>query len=76
MHNLSDNIEIQSIATQLIFRCAGDFASQETIIGETGGGLSFIKNQNPDEIVQGVFALKHLVLFSKCTNLCNSIELY
>ena len=76
MHNLSDNIEIQSIGTQLIFRCLGDFASQETIIGEMGGGLSFIKNQNPDEIVQGVFALKHLVLFSKCTNLCNSIELY
>ena len=59
-----------------IFRCLGDFASQETIIGEMGGGLSFIKNQNRDEIVQGVFALKHLVLFSKCTNLCNSIELY
>ena len=76
MHNLSDNIEIQSLGTQLIFRCTGDFASQETIIGETAGVLSFIKNQNPDEIVQGVFALKHLVLFSKCTNLCNSIELY
>ena len=25
---------------------------------------------------KGVFALKHLVLFSKCTNLCASIELY
>ena len=34
------------------------------------------KNQNPEEIVQGIFALKHLVLFCKCTNLCNSIEMY
>jgi len=77
MHNLADNIEIQSIGNQLIYRCNGDFASQETIIGETGtGGMAFIKNENPDEIVQGVFALKHLVLFGKCTNLCNSIELY
>ena len=72
---LGDNIEIQSLDNQLIFRCNGDFASQETIIG-ANGALKFIENQNPDEIVQGVFALKHLVLFSKCTNLCASIELY
>jgi proliferating cell nuclear antigen len=26
--------------------------------------------------VQGVFLLKHLVLFTKCTNLCQNIELY
>ena len=76
MHNLSDNIEIRSLENQIIFSCKGHFASQETIIGETNSGLSFVKNQNPEEIVQGIFALKHLVLFSKCTNLCSSIELY
>ena len=76
MHNLADNLEIKSTEKQLIFSCKGHFASQETSIGETNSGLSFVKNENPDEIVQGIFALKHLVLFSKCTNLCNSIELY
>lgn len=76
MHNLADYIEIQSYGCQLMLRCKGDFASQETIIGETNSGMSFLKNDNPEEIVQGVFALKHLVLFSKCTNLCNSIEMY
>lgn len=76
MHNLADNLEIKSTENQLIFSCKGHFASQETSIGETNAGLSFVKNENPDEIVQGIFALKHLVLFSKCTNLCNSIELY
>ena len=76
MHNLSDNIEIRSLENQIIFSCKGHFASQETIIGETNSGLSFVKNQNPEEIVQGIFALKHLVLFSKSTNLCSSIELY
>ena len=64
------------MGNQLIFSCNGDFASQETCIGETNSGLSFIQNESPDEIVQGIFALKHLVLFGKCTNLCNSIELY
>jgi proliferating cell nuclear antigen len=76
MHNLAETIEIKSLENQLIFSCTGQFASQETSIGETNLGLSFVQNQNPDEIVQGVFALKHLVLFSKCTNLCNNIELY
>ena len=76
MHNLADDLEIKSLGNQLIFSCKGDFASQETCIGETNSGMSFLQNQKPDEIVQGIFALKHLVLFSKCTNLCNSVELY
>ena len=76
MHNLADNIEIKSLDNQLIFNCNGHFASQETCIGEANTGISFLKNNNPEEIVQGVFALKHLVLFSKCTNLCNTIELF
>ena len=29
-----------------------------------------------DEIVQGYYSLKELILFTKCTNLCPSIELY
>ncbi len=76
MHNLSDDIEIKSSDNQLIFNCKGHFASQETCIGEANSGLAFLKNNDPQEIVQGVYALKHLVLFGKCTNLCNSIELF
>lgn len=75
MHNLAETIEIKSVGQQLFFSCKGDFASQETIMGETAQGMSFIKI-NDIEIVQGIFALKHLVLFTKCTNLCNSIEMY
>ena len=73
--NLADNIEIKSLERQLIFTCKGQFATQETCIGEADG-LLFVQNFNPDEIVQGIFALKHLVLFSKCTNLCNKIEVF
>jgi proliferating cell nuclear antigen len=76
MNNIAENLEIKSIESQLIFSCKGDFATQETIIGETNTGLSFKKNNQPKEVVQGVFALKHLVLFTKCTNLCNTIEIY
>lgn len=78
MYNLADAIEIKSCGNTLHFACKGDFAQQETIIGESSAnGMSFIKKSDGDEeIVQGIFALKHLVLFTKCTNLCNSIEMY
>ena len=76
MINLSDIIEIKSVGSQLIFSCKGEFASQETIIGETCNGLNFVKSSNEDNIIQGYYNLKHLVLFTKCTNLCNSIEMY
>ena len=76
MNNLSEKIEIKSTASQLILSCKGDFATRQTIMGETPGGMSYIDNTNPDEIVQGIFTLKDLVMFGKCTNLSNTIEMY
>ncbi len=76
MHNLSDTIEIKSVGSQLIFSCKGDFAKQETKVGETPDGVNFVKNNEISEIIQGYYNLKHLVLFTKCTNLCTSIEIY
>lgn len=76
MHNYADFIDIKSVEDHLIFSCKGDFCSQETIMGETSTGMNFIENQKPDQIIQGIFALKHLVLFGKCTNLCNSIQMF
>jgi proliferating cell nuclear antigen len=74
MSNLAEEIEIKSVGTQLIFGCKGQFAEQETLVGSSTHGLNFIKDN--DKIVQGVYDLKNLILFSKCTNLCNSVELY
>ena len=37
-------------------------------------GLTF--HQSDENIIQGIYSLKYLVLFSKCTNLCNSVELF
>ena len=82
MHNLAETIEIKSVGQQLFFSCKGDFAKQQTIISETNvngvsSGLSFNKNpENSNDIVQGVFALKYLVLFTKCTSVNQNIELY
>lgn len=81
MINISDVIEIKSIynhniGNQLIFSCVGEFAQQETILGESNNGLSFSKQNDTHDIIQGNYNLKHVVLFSKCTNLCGSIEIY
>ena len=77
MFNLSDNIEITTFGEQITFKCKGDIADQETSIGQSQtSGMSFVKNDNQDEIIQGIYSLKYLVLFTKCTNLSSSIELY
>lgn len=81
MCNLATNVEITSVGSQLRFKCHGEFAQQETIMGETTnsnpGCISYVggKKESTD-IIQGIFTLKHLVLFTKCTNLSPTIKMY
>jgi len=75
MNQLAEYVEIKNINNQLILSCNGEFCSQETILMDNEG-INCISNKNSDEIVQGVFSLKYLVLFTKCTNLCSTVELY
>ena len=76
MSNLSDQIEIKSVGSQFIFSCEGDFAKQETQFGETADGINYLKKSDEmSEIIQGYYNLKHLVLFTKCTNLCTSLKI-
>jgi proliferating cell nuclear antigen len=74
MHSLGEVVEIQSASQELVFRCKGDYAEQETVFSIGQNGLTNTKTAT--EIVQGNFMLKHLVLFTKCTSLCSDISLY
>jgi len=76
MVNIGETVEIQSIGNSLKLECNGDFANQITILGETQNGLQYKSNLSPELTVQGIFSLKYLTLFTKCTNLCNNIQLY
>lgn len=70
MHNIgAEKVEIKSVQNQLIFTCCGDFCTTETV-------LSDATTEPSPNIVQGIFSLKHLTHFTKCTNLCNTTELY
>lgn len=73
MNSLGENVEILSSSDELQFRCKGDFAEQETVYN-----LRSREDDEPEtsEIVQGVFMLKHLLLFTKCTSLSPTITMY
>ena len=77
MNNLGDELEIKSSGNQLIFSISNDWMEQETIMCEShNGGMEYLQNLSPDEVIQGVFSIKKLVLFTKCTSLCQNIEVY
>jgi proliferating cell nuclear antigen len=75
MNNIADYVEIKNISNQLILSCQGDFCNQETIISDSDSG-NVIVNKNTNEILQGIFNLKFLVTFTKCTNLSSMAEIY
>jgi proliferating cell nuclear antigen len=67
-------IDIKNVGTSLTFSCKGHFASRSTVMGDSENEFSIQKKS--DEIVTGNFSLPHLVLFTKCTNLCNNLEIH
>ena len=73
---LSDKLEIKSVANELIFKCAGSFASAEIRRTELDGAMEFQLKPDSAKIIQGEFSLKNLGYFIKCTNLCNQIEIF
>ena len=75
MTSIGDLIEIKSVGSELILNCCGDSASQETCLCETNNGLQFTQSAAPETPIQGIFS-KYLLLFTKCTNMCNQIRIY
>jgi proliferating cell nuclear antigen len=76
IYNFSEKIEIESEGNKLKFRGCNSNISQQIVIKPTDNGMKFIKNDTPDEIIQGFFELRHLVLFSKCSNLSSTIHIH
>ena len=68
-------IEITNVGNTLSFSCKGHFASRVTTMGDDVTDFSVTKKSNT-EITSGQFSLPHLVLFTKCTNLCNNMEIH
>jgi proliferating cell nuclear antigen len=75
MHNLAEFVEIKTINKELILTCKGDFCSQETVMRDSDN-VTVEHEKSSMDIVQGVFNLKFLCLFTKATNLSKMVELY
>jgi proliferating cell nuclear antigen len=73
----TDKIEIKATSNKLFFSGKGEIGNIEFEVGETNGGLSIVSTTlNSNEIVQGLFELKFLLIFTKCSNLCNQVTLF
>ena len=67
-------VDIKNIGNTLTFTCKGPFASQTVTMGDSASEINITKKDS-DEIVSGTFSLPHLLLFTKCTNLSNNLEI-
>ena len=77
MAGSTDKIEIKATSNRLFFSGKGEIGNIEFEVGETNGGLSIVSTtSNTNEIVQGLFELKFLLIFTKCTNLCNQVTMF
>jgi proliferating cell nuclear antigen PCNA len=77
MNNIAEYVEIKCTSKNIIFTCKGDCAERSTIYKSEEGGLNISsENKKSQNIVQGIYELKNIVLFSKCANLCNDIKIF
>ena len=74
MSHIGDYVTITSVGDMFSMKVVGDFAEQEKIFGGSDSCLNFLRSSS-HEIIQGEFNLRCLVMFSRCTNLCNNIEM-
>lgn len=78
LNQVSELVEIKRLRNDLIFRSyQGDFCSQETVISETSvretSDPTELKNES--DIIQGLFALKYLVMFTRCSSLSSTVDI-
>lgn len=77
LSSISDRMEIKSVGSDLIFSCEGSFASSKIYRSELDEFMGFRQRPaDPSSIIQGIFSLKSLSQFIKCTPLCSTVEIY
>lgn len=72
----TNKLELICNGDKLILKGKGDMGSIEFETAQSPGGLQIQKIIKTNEIFQGLYDLKYLQMFTKCTNLCNNVILY
>ena len=73
---MANKMDIQCTSNMVFLSGKSDIGTVDFQVGESIGGLQIDVNTDKNEIVQGIFELKYLTIFTKCTNLCNEVKLF
>ena len=79
MMSVTDKIDIKSTNDNLFLSGKGELGviDFELTASNISSGLTIQKNtENVNEIVQGTFELKYLIIFTRCSNLCSHVNLF
>lgn len=74
--NIADTITICSDGSTLTLSCDGDFARQETVIGQAVAAPETENAAAAQKQVRESYNLKHLIRFCKASSLCSTLKLY
>jgi proliferating cell nuclear antigen len=83
MNQIASHVEIKCYNNKVVFGCKGEYAKRTTTYKTGENSVEGVniklastgKNAAPI-IIQGIYDLKNLVMFSKCGSLCNEIEIF
>lgn len=74
----SENISIGTVGPSMIFTSSGDYARRRLVVGETtsqiGDGIFFCRKN--EDIIEGTYPIKSLLLFAKATSIHPSVEIF
>lgn len=79
MSQIAEYLEIKCTKNKIDFTCKGDNSGRTTtFLSDPNNGVRIVFDSNKDTppIIQGIFELKYLIMFSKYSNLCNDIIIY
>jgi proliferating cell nuclear antigen len=76
MVHIAEHVEIRVTPNSITYTCVGDCATRSSTYYPGENGIKIKFGNSKVNIVQGIFELKYLVLFTKCAHLCNNIQIY
>ena len=79
MMSVTDKIDIKSTNDNLFLSGKGELGviDFQLTASNVSSGLTIVKNtDNVNEIVQGTFELKYLIIFTRCSSLCSHVNLF
>lgn len=74
LHSLADEVEINNVNKKLILKTKGE-VEDEIELGQSENGINIV-SEDTNLIFQGLYDLKYLSTFTKCTNLCSNVDIY